>query len=476
MEAESVNLNILAVDDEPGIRALYSRALGRKVRILEPPSDCEPAIGEHRLACSENPNFKLHVASSGTEAVDLVARLYQEGIRFAAGFFDLRMPGGLDGIGAIRKIRALDPNVLCTVVTAYGEDRLQEINQIFSPDHLDEWDYLSKPFNVGEIMQKARNAVSSWNRRRDEEKHLEEIHRVLAEMETLNRTLDARVEERTEQLEIANTELESILDQLRQTQSQLVHNAKMSGIGRLAAGIAHEINNPVGVIQSNLATGERYLGRLSEYIAGLEDLISGKCDLQQEIATLRQQAKIDFILSDFPNVLADSSSGTTRVRQIVSDLKTFSQLDQGTGGTSDPNDMLRSAVNLISGELKPGLKVSTDFGELPDISMKPQELGQVFMNILLNAVQASSDPGEISVSSRHVGDRIKIEISDTGCGIEPQHLERIFDPFFTTKDVGAGMGLGLTVAYNIIKNHGGELYACSQLGVGTTFTASLPVT
>src|SRR5262249_1143698 len=143
--------------------------------------------------------------------------------------------------------------------------------------------------------------------------------------------------------------------------------------------------------------------------------------------------------------------------------------------TADPNDMLQSAVNLISGELTPGLKLVTDYGRLPRVMMKPQELRQVFTNILLNAVQATSDPGEIKVSSRHLDDRVLFEISDTGCGIEPQNLERIFDPFFTTKNLSSGMGLGLTVAHNILKNHGGEIYARSEPGVGSTFTASVPV-
>ena len=468
METESVNLNILAVDDEPGIRALYSRALGRKIRTLEPQADGEQSPGKHRLGSQANPSYKLHLASSGVEAVDLVQRLYKEGTRIAAGFFDIRMPGGIDGIEAIRRIRAIDPNVLCTVVTAYGEDRLPEINKIFSPDHLDEWDYLTKPFNVGEIMQKARNTVSSWNRRRTEEKHLAEIHRVMSEMEELNRSLDARVQERTAQLETA-------LQQLKHSQSQLVHQAKMTSIGRLAAGIAHEVNNPIGIIQSNLATGERYIGKLGEYIDKVEELIIGNVDVKEQISALRRTSKIDFILSDFPGVLADSGSASIRVQQIISDLKTFSQIDQGTGGTTDPNEMLRTAVNLISGELKPGVKITTNYGKLPEVTMRPQELGQVFMNILLNAAQAMSRPGEISVSSHHEGDTVKVEISDTGCGIEPQNLDRIFDPFFTTKDVGSGMGLGLTVAYNIVKNHYGELHVYSQPGVGTTFTATFPL-
>src|SRR5581483_3501251 len=393
MDSGCLNLNVLAVDDEPGIRALYSRALNRK----------EKTPGGS--AGSNFPQFKLHLASSGPEAVELVQTLRTQGVQIAAAFFDVRMPGGMDGIEAIRRIRAIDPQVLCTVVTAYGEDRLQEINEIFAPHHLDEWDYLNKPFNVGEIMQKARNTVSSWNRRRAQELQLEEIRRMNLELGDLNRTLDNKVFEPTAALAVANADLESVLKQLRQTEAQLVHNAKMASLGQLAAGIAHEINNPVGFIQSNLATGLRYSERLGDYIHQLENMIADNCDLGDRVERLKRTSKIEFILSDFASILNDSQAGTLRVQQIVSDLKTFSQLDQDSMGLTDLNETLKSTLSLISGEIKPGTNLKTDFGSLPLVPGDPSALAQVFMNILLNAADATPDQGEISVVTRRSGDR-----------------------------------------------------------------------
>jgi len=461
-----INRNILVVEDEKSIRDIYYKALGKATL---------DTLGKEP--------FNLFMAASGEEAIKIVCNLMLEGARIAVGFFDLTMPGRMDGVQTIRCVREMDNQVLCTVVTGYGDHRLAEINALFSPDHLDDWDYLSKPFNVGEILQKARCQISGWNHRRAIERQSNELKAMLKEIEELNRTLESKVQERTLELQAKNNELEELLVKLKEMNSQLLQNEKMVSIGQLAAGVAHEINNPIGFVHSNLGTIETYMKRLSQYtlfVDRVQELTSNGqasrvSEFVEELNRLKKKLKLDFILSDLSKVVAESLEGTERVRRIVQDLKSFSRVDEAQLKLANINEGIKSTLNIVWNELKYKATVTTDFGQLPEIPCHPLQLNQVFLNILVNAAQAIESNGQIGIKTFQDGDWAVVRISDNGCGIPEEHKRKIFEPFFTTKEVGKGTGLGLSISYSIVKKHGGEILVESQVGVGTTFEIRLPI-
>ncbi|MCM0080400.1 PAS domain S-box protein [Geomonas sp. Red32] len=265
--------------------------------------------------------------------------------------------------------------------------------------------------------------------------------------------------------------------ELKETHSQLLHQEKMASIGQLAAGVAHEINNPIGFISSNLTTMGKYLGRLENFLAlqsaGVEEFApAGK---REEMAQARREMKIDYVLKDAHSLIDESQDGTERVRTIVQNLKSFSRIDDSQASWVDLNECLESTITIAWNELKYKTTLKRDYGQLPQVKCLAQQLNQVFLNILVNAAHAIEKQGDITVATRHEGDQVSIAIGDTGCGIPPEVVNRIFEPFFTTKEIGKGTGLGLSISYDIIKNHNGTIEVESTPGVGTTFTIRLPV-
>ncbi|MCK9295648.1 MAG: response regulator [Desulfobulbaceae bacterium] len=279
-------------------------------------------------------------------------------------------------------------------------------------------------------------------------------------------------------LEKTNTQLEQAYNELKQTQSQIVQQEKMASIGQLAAGVAHEINNPMGFISSNLASLDNYLEKLSQFISFQDTLINGRQDEKawNELQDKRKKLKIDYLLKDIPALIAESRDGAERVRVIVQNLKNFSRVDGNEVCLTSINDCLETTLNMIRNELKYKAEISLEYGEgLPRVKASPQQLNQVFMNILVNAAQSIEKKGKITIKTWSEKNSVRVAISDTGCGIAQQHLPRIFDPFFTTKEVGKGTGLGMSITYDIIKKHNGAIFVASEVGRGTTFTVSLPV-
>jgi two-component system NtrC family sensor kinase len=273
----------------------------------------------------------------------------------------------------------------------------------------------------------------------------------------------------------------------RYMERQLYQSEKMASIGQLAAGIAHEINNPTGFVGSNLGTLAEYHqdidGLLKAYRhltadlaeKGVREMLPAPIwEILDRIAGLEKAADIDFILEDINNLISESIEGADRIRKIVLDMKAFAHPGQDTLAEADINQNIESTLNIVWNELKYKAVVVKDYGWLPTVRCFPQQLNQVFMNLLVNAAHAITETGEIRITTRHLNGHLEIAISDTGSGIPEAHLTRIFDPFFTTKEVGKGTGLGLNVAYNIIKKHQGEIRVDSTVGKGTTFTIHLP--
>ena len=257
---------------------------------------------------------------------------------------------------------------------------------------------------------------------------------------------------------------------LEQANRQLHQSEKMAAIGQLAAGVAHEINNPVGYVYSNLQTLGHYLDDLFRLADAIETATSLD-DLHQ----IRKSIDYEFLRGDLTDLLEESREGIERVKTIIAAMKDFSHTEEEAFRYADLHRGIETTLNVVNNELKYKAEVIRDFGELPEICCILSQLNQVIMNLLVNAAHAIEDTGTITVRTRAEGDFVTIEISDTGAGIEPAHLNRIFDPFFTTKPVGQGTGLGLSLSFNIIEKHNGEITATSTPGQGTTFRIRLPV-
>jgi PAS domain S-box-containing protein len=271
--------------------------------------------------------------------------------------------------------------------------------------------------------------------------------------------------------------------QIEATQSQLVHSEKMASLGQLAAGVAHEINNPIGFVFSNLSSLKSYLADLVDVLAAYDAATASLADKDAAIAAARElqaERDIDWVREDIGQLLAESQDGLNRVRAIVQNLRDFSRPGERDWQLTRVEDCLEATLKVIALDERKGYRLHKDYADLPPIQCMPAQLNQVFMNILLNAVDAikhdPEQPGEITIATQRLDDaHIKISISDNGKGIPPEHLQRIFDPFFTTKPVGSGTGLGLSVAWGIISQHGGEISASSPAGQGTCIDITLPI-
>ncbi len=266
--------------------------------------------------------------------------------------------------------------------------------------------------------------------------------------------------------------------QLKDAQAQLLQSEKMASIGQLAAGVAHELNNPIGFVKSNLGSLENYLQDLFTIVdacTGMENGGDEHFAALEKIRALKQEKDYDFLRSDVFALLAESRDGLVRVAKIVQDLKDFSRAGDAEWQEADLHQGLESTLNIVWNELKYKCTVNKEYGDIPPISCIPAQLNQVFMNLLVNASQSIVEHGEITLRTGRRDGEVFVVIADTGAGIPQENLRRIFEPFFTTKPVGKGTGLGLSLAYGIVSRHHGRIEVDSVVGKGTTFTIWLPI-
>ncbi|NES07224.1 MAG: HAMP domain-containing protein [Okeania sp. SIO2F4] len=292
------------------------------------------------------------------------------------------------------------------------------------------------------------------------------------------------VGEYTEELKLANqrvekrtTELTQALQNLQQTQAQLIQTEKMSSLGQMVAGIAHEINNPVNFIHGNITPLQEYTQNIFDLLNLYQKLYP---DSYPEIEDLMAEIDINYIIYDLPQIISSMQMGTDRIKNIVLSLRNFSRLDESKVKSADLHEGIDNTLLILSHKLKQGVEIIKNYGDLPLVECYPAQLNQVFMNIIANAIdvmlESDTEPKHIVIQTEKVAeDRVFVKIRDNGPGIPPEVKDKIFDPFFTTKQVGKGTGLGLSISYKIIQKHGGKIEVISQPGKGTEFAIALPV-
>ncbi len=283
-----------------------------------------------------------------------------------------------------------------------------------------------------------------------------------------------KVAKRELDLKQSYEKLSNANEELKQSESQLVQSEKMASIGLLAAGVAHEINNPVGFIRSNLEVLEDYFADIEKYYQEFNDCLLS-IEAKEAHKKLAKKYELEFLFKDSPPLIQSSISGIDRVTEIVQNLKTFARVDQPEKAPIDINEGLKATLNMVHNELKYCCTVHLDLQDLPQVTGFPGKLNQVFMNLLINAGQAMTDKGDLFVRSFIEDNNIVIEIEDTGTGIEADKIAQIFTPFYTSKPIGEGTGLGLSISHQIIEQHNGAITVKSELGKGSCFTVSLPI-
>ncbi len=398
-------------------------------------------------------NHEVVEAENGQQAWGLLQKS-----PFKIVISDWMMPE-MDGLELCHKIRNSAQKGYVYIIMLTAKDRKTDLVDVFEAGADD---YIPKPFDPEELRARVKTG-----------------ERVV--------TLNEQLIETSAQIETKNEKLKSTLKRLEETQAHMLQSEKMASIGQLAAGVAHEINNPTGFVSSNLKTLSDYQSDLSELITKYHDLIDelkteeGNDALPETIKSNVESIKafeedidIEFLLEDIVDLIGDCREGTDRIKKIVIDLKDFAHPGEEVIQPTDINNGLDTTLNVVNNELKYKATVHKDFGEIPLVKGVPQQLNQVFMNILVNAAQAIDKKGDIHIKTCLVDRNVTITISDTGSGIAEENLNKIFDPFFTTKDIGKGTGLGMNIAYNIIQKHHGTIKVQSEVGKGTAFTISLP--
>jgi PAS domain S-box-containing protein len=263
---------------------------------------------------------------------------------------------------------------------------------------------------------------------------------------------------------------------LEEAQNQLLQSEKMASIGQLAAGVAHEINNPVGFVNSNLNSLKHYVEDLLSLIASYEAQEPGLAEgVRAELNRLKQERDLEYLREDVPVLLRESADGLTRVKRIVQDLKDFSRVDNADWQEADLNAGLESTLNVVYNEVKYKADVRKNYGRLPPVRCLAAQLNQVFMNLIVNAAHAIEGHGVITLSTGHCGHWVWVEVSDSGCGMPAEVQRRIFEPFYTTKPVGKGTGLGLSLSFSIVQKHQGMIKVRSEPGQGSTFRVWIPL-
>lgn len=357
---------------------------------------------------------------------------------------DIIMPG-MSGIELLRKVNEDYPST--SVIMVSGVDRPQRVLDAL---RLGAFDYLIKPCDADVILITVERALERRSLLINESRYKVELER-------------------------RNEELNRRKDQLERLQAQVVQSEKMASLGQLAAGVAHEVNNPVGFVAANLEMLGQYVDDLVMLVKAYDDEIEDPAEMPR-IDRIKREISYPSITDDVVSIIRDCKEGADRIRDIVQNLRTFSRLDEAEYKETDINEGIDATIRLLSRYFSSGkIMLIRDYGDIPTVWAFSSQLNQVWMNLLVNAAQAiGNDNGEVRITTTADEFSVYVKVSDSGSGIAVQHLNRIFDPFYTTKAVGEGTGLGLSISFSIIERRGGSIAIDTELGTGTTFTVILP--
>jgi two-component system NtrC family sensor kinase len=458
------NRRILLADDMPAIHADFRKILVPKVPGRADLGAVEAMLfGDEPKAGTSEVEFELDSAYQGQEALAMVQASLAAGLPYALAFVDMRMPPGWDGVETIGRLWQADPRLQVVICTAYSDASWEEV--LARLDARDRLLILKKPFDPIEVRQLASALTAKW----------EMTERATAQLTSL----EAAVRERTREVTDANAALQAEIAERKHLEGQLVQSEKLASIGQLAAGVAHEINNPIGYIFSNFGTLESYLDRLFEMLVAYENAEASVSvpDIACGLRNLREQLELEFLKEDIPVLMRESKQGIARVRQIVQDLKDFSRVDSTQDFQwANLHQGIDSTLNVVASEIKYKADVVKEYGTIPDIECLPSQINQVVMNLVVNAAHAMGEHrGRITIRTGAAAEHVWLEVVDTGSGIPKETLKRVFEPFFTTKPVGQGTGLGLSLSYGIVQKHNGRIDVDSVVGQGTTFRVTLPL-
>lgn len=408
-----VDRRILIVDDEEGVRNMFADWLSE--------------------------NYECQTAASADEALEYLA-----GQPCALVISDMMMPGR-NGVELLREVTARYPETAFIMVS--GVDRPQRVRDAL---RVGAFDYLIKPCELDALTLSVEHAL---------------------ERRALQRT--ARIYKTG--LERQNVELANSKAELERLQEQLVQSEKMASLGQLAAGVAHELNNPAGFIYGNMDILAGYLKSL-EILFDAWDKIKLASEYSSSLDAIETKINYTTLRRELSLILADCREGAERICDVVKNLRLFSRLDEAEFKSVDINVGISSTLRLLSQYYSAGsIVLEKQFGNLPLVDCYASQLNQVWMNLLVNAAQAVGDSGNVTIETKLEGDEIVVVIADNGAGISDEQISKIFDPFFTTKPVGVGTGLGLSTSYGIIEKHCGTISVQSKLDQGTTFTVRIPV-
>lgn len=402
----------------------------------------------------QDDGYQVIGVSNGVEALAMIRSAFPDLI-----LADVLMPG-MDGYTLCHACKS-DPQLRRIPFILYSSSFItpkeQQLGLDFGADR-----YLVKPVVPDELTESVRQLLQSVPQCEGSCNLLQEDEAAL--LRSFN--------------ELLYSKLNTKLLELQATQSRLLQNEKLATIGQMAAGVAHEINNPLAFITSNLNSLQEYLERYTIYFQAVQEQLKNcaDCPVGEQLDQLRKRLKLDRIMADTPELLADCQDGAERMRQIVLDLRSFSRADLAEKVPADLHEVLKTALNVGHNELKQTARVELKLGELPKIACYPQQLGQVFLNLLVNAAQSIEKQGTITVTSWAESSQVCISIADTGNGMSEEVQKQIFEPFFTTKEPGKGTGLGLPISAEIIRKHGGVISVQSEPGKGTCFLITLPIT
>lgn len=417
-------------------------------------------------------DYELEFADQGKEGLAMLEDALEQGRPYFLAFVDMRMPPGWDGLETIEKLWAADPEIQVVICTAFSDYSQLEITERLGRN--DNLLILKKPFDQEEVSQLACTLYQKREMTRIALLAMNQMEQLVAE-----RTEEmARAQMNTG---VSRKKLGAMIRQMEDDQLRLIQSEKLASIGQLAAGVAHEINNPVGFVTSNLGTMQEYLEVIAD-VFGLYDQLAAAVasgaetkDLLNKIKAITDEDDLSEIFVDVSDILDESKEGCIRIREIVDNLKTYARSDAANPVMADLKQGIESTLKMIWNELKYKCTVVKNFEDVPLYGCYPGQINQVVTNLLINASHAINDEGTITLNLHQEDQNIILEISDDGCGIRESDMSNIFNPFFTTKPVGKGTGLGLSVSLGIIEKHEGSLTVHSERGVGTTFRISLPL-